>query len=417
MGLVLGVAAACQSERGGLEQDVTTAIQHGRYALALEEARRWAEANPGDASAQALFHDAQVAWMLDRGREQVFHGDLARGLDYFERAQTLEPDHPAVASWIKKTRAQLAVEWLDAAAENNGPENMDEAERCYEKVLQYDPGNAGAIDGLSQLLLLKNYRAGLSKTYFDDGVSSFRVLLLQQARRAFQVSRHYRENEPAALRAEQVEKLMAEERLAQAQRLEESGLYFAARNEYRLVLLIEPESAAGRDGLDRMDRESRATRNLAEADMAIRRGELDSAAKTLAQVGVLTDAQRDEVSRLQAGIEEKRLEDLYQAARMLSDDYRYPEAVAAFGDLLAIAPDYKDAALRKATLEEFIHLAEEFYAKALEAPDDAVAEEYLRAIHDVHWPEYKDVVERLKAIEARKAERARAAAGDGDGGG
>jgi tetratricopeptide (TPR) repeat protein len=108
---------------------------------------------------------------------------------------------------------------------------------------------------------------------------------------------------------------------------------------------------------------------------------------------------------------------MYQNARMLSDDYRYPEAVAAFDELLAVAPDYKDAALRKSTLEEFIRLAEEFYAKALDADDDAEAEEYLRAIHPVIWPEYKDVVERLQAIEARKAERERAGGTGGDGGG
>ena len=417
VGLVVSVAVACQSQASKGEQGVVSAIQHGRYAAAMEEARMLAEANPQDAGAQALYEHAQVAWMLDRGRVAVFHGELERGLAYLERAQALAPDHPAVGSWIKKTRAQLATEWLDAAAENTGPENMEEAERCYEKVLYYDPGNPGAIQGLAQLLLLKNYRAGLSKTYFDDGVSSFRELLLQQARRSFQVSRHYRENEPAALRAEQVETLMAEERLGQARRLEEAGLYFAARNEYRLVLLIEPESVEGRDGLDRMDRETRATRTLAEADMAIRRGQLEDAEKSLAEVGALTEDQHDAVSLLQSGIEDRRLDDLYQSARMLSDDYRYPEAVAAFEELLAIAPDYKDASLRKATLEEFIRLAEEFYAKALDAEDDAVAEEYLRAIHPVIWPEYKDVVERLHAIEARKAERERTGGDDDTGGG
>jgi tetratricopeptide (TPR) repeat protein len=406
--------AACQATEVEHERDVVSAIQHGRYDEALAEARRLAESNPRDEHAQALHREAQVAWILDRARDQVLRGSLERGLEYLEQARSLAPEHPTVESWIEKTRAQLAVHWLDAAAENSGPESMDEAERCYEKVLEYDPDNAPAIDGLSHLLLLKNYRAGLSKTYFDDGVSSFRELLLEQARRAFQVSRRYAENEPAATRAGQVERMLAEERLAQAKLLESDGLFFAARNEYRLVLLIDPGNAEGRDGLDRMDREARATRTLAEADMEIRRGQLAEAEETLAQAEALTDAQKDDLSLLQAGIEEKRLEDLYHAARTLSDDYRYPEAVAIFTELLALAPDYKDAALRNATLEEFIRLAEEFYAKALEAPDDATAEELLRAIHPVIWPEYKDVVERLAAIEARKAERLPSDDGNGD---
>jgi len=405
-GLVLGLLACaalgCQGSGKAVDQPVADAVQHGRYGMALERARRQAEANPGDSNAQAVYRDARVAYILDQGRREVFKGQLTEGLAHFEEAKALAPDHPTVESWIEKTRAQLAVYWLDRAAEQIGPEHMNEAELCYEKVLHYDPDNPDAVRGLSQLLLLKNYRGGMSKTYFDDGLSSFHLLQLEQARRAFQVSRRYAENEPAASRGRQVEKMIAEDRLAQAKHLESAGLYFAARNEYRLVLLVDPANEEGRDGLDRMDREARARRELSAAEMHIRRGALETAEKTLAQAEILTEAQKDQVSLLQSGIEDKRLEDMYLAAQSLTDDYRYPEAVQAFAELLAIAPDYKDAALRKATVEEFISLAEDFYAKAAVATTDEEAEGFLRAIQ-IPWPEYKDVAERLRAIEARKA--------------
>lgn len=417
LGLVMASFSACQAPDAEHERDVAASIQHGRYAEAVEQARRMVEEDPGDARARALQVDAQVAFILNQGRDQVFRGDLTRALQYFEEALALAPEHPTVKSWIVKTRAQLAVQWLDAAAENTGPEHMEQAEQCLENVLLYDPDNAAAKRGLSQLLLLANYRAGMSKTYFDDGLSSFRELFLPQARRSFQISRRYAENEPASVRGRQVEKMLAEERLEQAKGLEADGLYFAARNEYRLVLLIEPDDAEARAGLDRMDREARATRTLAEADMAIRRGQLDAAEKTLAQAEVLTDAQQDSVSLLQSGIEDRRLEDLYLSALNLTDDYRYPEAINAFDELLALAPDYKDAALRKGTVEEFIRLTEEFYALALAAKDDDEAEPHLRRIHTILWPEYKDVVERLQAIEARRAEKAKTAPDDGGGDG
>jgi len=403
LALLCLASAACQAQETRSDEKVVSAIVHGQYTVALEEARRLADANPNDPAAQELYREAELAFLLDQGRQAVFHGDLNLGLELFEKAGVLVPDHPTVRAWIEKTRKQLAVHWLDRAAEVTGPEHLDEAELAYERVLQYDPENAAAMEGLSHVLLLKNYRSGMSKTYFDDGLSSFRALLLEQARRAFQVSRRYRENDPASQRADQVEEMLAEERLAQAQQLEQVGSYFAARNEYRLVLLIDPDHVEGRAGLDRMDRETRATRTLDEAEMALRRGELELAGEALAEATVLTEAQKDDVSLLQSNIVEKRLEDRYLEARSLADDYRFPEAVAAFDALLAEASDYKDAALRKSTLEEFIRLAEEFYAKALAATDDAVAEEYLRAIHPVIWPEYRDVVERLKAIEARRA--------------
>jgi hypothetical protein len=60
-------------------------------------------------------------------------------------------------------------------------------------------------------------------------------------------------------------------------------------------------------------------------------------------------------------------------------------------------------------VEEFISLAEEFYAKAVAATSDEEVEGFLRQVQ-LLWPEYKDVGERLQAIETRKAAKG---AGDG----
>jgi len=396
---------ACRAPEREREERVVFRAQHGHFEDALEQARRLSDANPEDPQLQRLARDAEIALILHRGRQEVFRGELSTGLQYFDRAAQLDPDNVTVQSWIAKTHAQLAEEWLDRAAELKGPTQLDEAEQAYERVLEHAPDNEDARRGLAHVLLLKNYRSGLSRTYFEDGISTFRLLFLEQARRNFQVSRRYQENEPAAMRGGQVESLLAEDRLAQAQGLEAAGLYFAARSEYRLVLLIEPDNAEGRAGLDRMDREVRAAHSLTKADMAMRRGELEDAKETLIEAEQLTVAQADDVTLLQAGIEEKRLSDMYLEARSLTDDYRYPEAVLAYERLLALAPDYQDAVLRKATLEEFIRLAEDFYTRALEAPTDEEAEGWLRSIHPVVWPEYRDVVQLLEAIEARRAAR------------
>jgi len=405
--------AACQSGEKGREQKVLDAARSGRFELAVEEARQLAESNPDDPALQALYLDARVAALLDRGRDQVFAEDFDGALRSFLQATELAPGHPMVEDWLLKTRKQLATRWLDEAAENTGPEKLDRAEAAYERVLQYDPDNSYAVEGLAHVLLLKNYRAGQSKTYFDDGLASFRELRLQNARRAFELSRHYRDNDPAAARSEQVERMMIDERLAQARSLEEDGHFFAARNEYRLVLLLDAAHPEGRAGFDRMDRETRATSALAQADMEIRRGELAEARETLASAEALTEAQQDDLTLLASGIEEKRLQDLYQEALRLKEDNRYPEAVAIYDELLALAPDYSDAAPRKRTIEEFIRMADEFYASALAAKDDASAELYLRQIM-VIWPEYKDVVTRLDAIQARKPADEPSAEDDGE---
>ncbi len=380
---------------------ISSRVQHGQYAAALEEARRLAEGDPEDAALQRLYRDTQVAYILDQGRQAVFRGELNRGLELLEEARSLDPENPLVDEWILKIRAQLASYWLDRAAELKGPEQLDQAELAYEKVLEYEPENLDGKRGLAHVLLLKNYRSGQSKSYFDSGLASFRELLLDQARRAFQISQRYRENEPAAQRGEQVEIMLAQERLAQAKGFEEAGLFNAARNEYRLALLTDPENEEARDGFDRMDREVRANHSLAAADMEIRRGKLDEARETLDEADNLTVAQQDHVSLLESGIEEKTFQLLYDEARNLETDYRYPEAVAAYERLLSVAPDFADAGRRRTTIQEFIRLAEELYKAALEATSDEEAEGYLRAIQ-VPWPEYRDVPERLRAIEERR---------------
>lgn len=399
--LCLAALSSCHStgEASGREL-VLREVRHGRFEEALDRATRLLEAAPGDASLQALHRDVQVALRLDRGRDQVFLGQLDEALTTFQEAADLAPENEVVRTWIRKTQLQLADAWLDRASDLSGTDRLEEVSQAYEKVLEHDPGNPTAIEGRARTLLLMNYRSGQSKSYFDEGLTGFRRLKLEQARRDFHISNEFKGNDPARERMAQVEQQLAEERLEQAEQFEQDGFWFAAANEYRLALLIDPESERARAGLDRMDRETRAATSLSDADMKVRRGELDDARETLETVEDLTEAQKDSVSLLQAGIEEKGFEELYDRALSLTEDYRYPEAVVAYDELLAVAPHFRDAEQKKATLQEFIALAEEWYQQALAAESDADAMLLLRNVLVV-WPEYKDTNERLAKLEAR----------------
>ena len=240
--LGFGALAACKS--GGIdpEQDVAWLVRHARFAEAVEAAQRRAEADPDDPRAQALVRDARVAYVLHQGRQAVFDENPQEGLELFLAAAELDPNNRFVQDWIVKTKRQLAVEWLDRAADLGGSDQLDEAEQAFEKVLEFVPGDPEGQRGLARVLLLQNYRAVQSKSYFDDGVRSFRDYFLQQAQRNFDVSYKYdRENDRAQARSADVAQMLAKERLAQAYGLEEQGLFHAAGNEYRLVLLIDPD--------------------------------------------------------------------------------------------------------------------------------------------------------------------------------
>lgn len=394
------VLSACRGS-GHNDEAVASMIRHGRYADALEAARLEASENPDDPRAQALYRDCQVAYLLDLGRNSVFEGDSAEGLVFLYQAYEIDPSNRAVQDWILKTRRQLADEWLDRAALLTAPENLDQAEEAYERVLTYVPNHPDAVKGLSRVLLLKNYRAGLSKDYFDQGINQFRDDWLHPARWNFDVSHRYDPtNDSARHRADQVDLTLAQDRLSQARGLEKQGLYNAARNEYRLALLADPGNLEARDGLERMDRETHAHRAIAKADMSIRRGEYEQADEYIEEAEEVTEDQSDVVNQLEARIEDQQLSALYAEGQTLERDYRYQEAVQVYAELLELAPYYEDAIARKKTIEEFIVLAEDYYTRALDARSDEEALEYLRQI-PIIWPEYRDVDERLKALEGK----------------
>ena len=415
----LALSCAVASTELGTDE-IAGLVRRGDYNAALGRAQAMAEARPSDRHLQEFYRDVRVHEMLSRTRRLVFDDKPAEGLAILQEALDLDPQNGVVFSWIQKIRIQLAEDWLNRAVELRSRNRLEESREAYEASLAYVPPSGdravklsrGAKLGLSRVLLLQNYRHGLSKTKFDSGVRSFQRYLLHQAGHSFAASENYDpENERAKVRGGQVDELLAEERLALAQNFEADGLFFAARNEYRLVLLVDPESVEAKAGLDRMDKEVRATQIISEAEMQIRRGNLDKAGVLLAETLTFSEVQGDVIQRLEGQIEDRSLELMYLAARNFEHDYRYHEAVLSYDKLLERRPYYEDATARKQTIEEFIQKTEVAYGKALAATDDEEALAYLQQIQNIYWPEYQDVPKRLSELEARQSVEEEAAEG------
>ncbi|HED66864.1 MAG TPA: hypothetical protein ENJ09_15080 [Planctomycetes bacterium] len=407
-------SGACLSGGDGKhERDPLWLVRHGRYEEARDRARQIAEEHPDDEKARTIARDTEVAYLLDQGRNCVFRGAPEEGLAWFKRALEISPENRVVLSWILKTRVQLAEESLDVATDAVSKEDLQPAEDAYEKVLFYLPAEdldpriaklrEQASVGLQRVLITENYRDTQSRSYFQDGIRSLRLFQLSRSLHDFQVSVTYDgSNDSAKHRKQEVEHVLASEKLAKARSLEEAGYFHAARNEYRMVLLIDPENEDATEGLDRMDLEVRAHGELAQAEMQIRRGELDDAESVLEQASELTTNQEDQLGVLTAELEDARNRTLYERARGLERDYRYPEAIEAYDELLDEADFYEDAIARRNTLQGFVERAADLYAKGTAAEDDRIARQYLEQI-PVFWPEYKDVEQRLAEIDERLA--------------
>jgi hypothetical protein len=222
---------------------------------------------------------------------------------------------------------------------------------------------------------------------------------LDQAKARFLYSNKYEPgDEKVGQRNAQVNALLAQQRVTVARGFEQESLYGAARNEYRLAVALDPANVDAKAGLDRCTSEWKAAQHLEQARMEIVRNRLDRARELVDEGDQLTVAQKDLFEGARAKIEQARLERMYQEALTLERDYRFEQAIAAYAKLLKDVEYYKDAITRKETLEEYVKLAGDLYAKSEQATTDEEKLDNLRKIN-VFWPEYKDVADQLARLE------------------
>jgi tetratricopeptide (TPR) repeat protein len=397
-GLVLTLAAGCASERLDVREEVSSLVNHGRYEEAVQVSAKAAENAPNDAELAKLHRDASVAFLLEQARRASFVDKDEDALELLERAHTLDPDSPQVSDWREKTQRKLSERWLYLALELHAKDEIDAALAAYESSLRYAPGDKDALTGRDLCLAILNHRAGLGRTYFDDGLHALAEYWLEQARSRFSYAKKYKPDDPKAVqREDQVEQLLASERMQLGKRAEEKRMFGEALAEYRKAAALEPENAEARAGIERTRAELDVAGLLARASMDVVRGRFDRATELVEQAAAKTTTQKDMVEGKMAAIREARLERAYQAALALERDNRYDEAVAAYIDILAKADYYKDAITRRDTLEEYIRLAADLYAKAAAATDPAVKLEAMQQIRSF-WPDYKDVADQIKAL-------------------
>ncbi len=398
---LLGLAAACSST-GSSEgkESVPWLVRHGHYEDAVKLAAERRDEDPNDQRAIDEHRMATAAWYMERGRRLAFANQNEEALQAFAEAKALAPEEPVVDTWILASRNRLADQWLDLGLEAHNSDDLEGAIADYEKALSFVPDHEPTREILARALLQQNYRRGMGAQYYDNGVRALDRYFLHEAHSLFSyVLKYEPKNDRAHERGDQTQELLAADRATMASDLEAQGEYAAARNEYRLALLLTPALAAAQEGLERMQREEQAAELLRESDRLGLQGHFDEAEQRLDQARELSERQAPEIDAHRTSLHDARLERLYEAARTLESDWRYEEAVAAYGKLLEREPFFRDAIARRDTLQSYVEQAAELYAKYEAAGSDAERLSALRQIA-VFWPEYRDVKLRLAELEA-----------------
>jgi tetratricopeptide (TPR) repeat protein len=393
------LAAGCATEDKSVAHEVRELVDHGHFEEAVTKAAAASAAAPDDAALADLHRDASVAYMLEQGRRLTFEDKDEQAIAAFQGALAIDPTSKEAHDWLDKTDRKLALRHLNDALELHAKDQIPEALENYEQALVYMPADKDALIGRDLCQHILQHRQELGSSYFDEGVRALSDYWLEQARSRFSYSYKYRPDEERTHeRKAQVEKLLAEQRMSTGDAFEKDHKYGAARNEYRIALLLDPSNEGARAAVDRVQNEMEVSGLLERAGMNVVRGQYDEASKLVEEAGAKTQEQHDQVEGKQATIREARLEKEYQGALVLEHDYRFEEAVKQYDDLLAKAQFYKDVIARRDTLQEYIRLAADLYGKAAaeSAPDKKL--DYLQQI-SVFWPEYKDVRAQIAKLE------------------
>lgn len=396
--LLVAGAAACQSSSKMTElQRVNDLVTHGNFAEAVRYSADLAEQYPEDEDIEIMYRLASVAWRLDQARTLTFEDRDEEALEILLEAQRSAPEAEVVQAWIDKTYRKLTTRWLDYALELHADDKIEAAIEAYGKALEYSPGNLSALNGMAQAVIQVNYRAGLSESYYKDGLRALSDYWLQQARSRFDYAGKYdEENERTTKRREQVNKLIADERVVIAGTLEEEQRFGAARNEYKLALALDDGNQEAQDGLARTTVESEAATKLRDARMAILRKNYGRAKALIEEGLAMTTKQTEHFEGALAEIEESRLDAMYDEAVDLEKDYQYPEAIVAYDAILERAQYYRDVITRRSTLTEYVARAGELYDEAMTQTGEARLD-LLQQI-EIFWPEYRDISSQLEAL-------------------
>ncbi|MCY2961389.1 MAG: hypothetical protein NTY35_14595 [Planctomycetota bacterium] len=397
--LTAALFAGCSSTSVPKERDVRWLVYHGQFDEAVRVAAQDVQERPDDPEAVSLHREASVAWHLERGRRATFEDqdDVANAA--FRDALAIDPNAVEAADWLRKTERKVALRELGKALELHANDQIPEAVEHYEKALAADPEVPGAKQGRELAILLLRYRAGLGTRYFKDGLHAYSDYWLEYARSRFSYAEKYQTtDERARDRKDQVQELLAMQRLAAGRTHEEQGRFGAAHGEYRMAVLLDPENEDAKAALGRAKTELKVTEKLKLARIEIVRGRPEKAQKLAEEAIAMTTAQKDLADGVLAELRESRFEAIYRDALALERDWRFEEAAARYDDLLVEAQFYKDSIARRDTLQEYVRRASELYAKADAAgtPEEQLAS--LRQI-ELFWPEYRDVPVRIRALE------------------
>ncbi len=401
--LLLSACASSNTTPEMLLLEVQTLTRSGDYEAAAAAADAAKAQIPADSPLQEDLARAAAEVSIASGLEVVrslsFADEDDAALELLDEIEGRFPEEPMLDAWRRRIQRKQADRWFEIARSAMASSQFEAARVAYERAIGYEPDHGLAPAGLARVQLLEDYRAGLAKDYYFDGVRDLTELRLNESENSFEKSRRYdAESERTRRRITEVRREKSLARVEYAKELVADRRFAAARAEYAEAQRLDPLSEEIETALGTMRVEAEVAALLNEAESFVLRSEFEEAELLLSEAAERTTMQADAVEATREQIGSIKVEQLYRRALDLEHDFVFGAAILAYREVLDGRDFYEDARARLEALEAYVAEAARLYAEAEAASAPAEKLVLLRQI-EVFWPEYKDILDQISGLE------------------
>ena len=397
--LLTGACMSTEPDRTPRDR-VLSLIGHGEFAEAVELAAQFTEEDPVSQEFEDLHRYASVAYLLEKGRRATFEELDRLAIQRFQEALALDPEHGAAQRWLFKTQTKLASRLTDEGMELAANAEFQEAWRRYTEAIEVLPDFQLALDSMERLDSELAYRETKAGDYYDQGVAAMIEAEYNIAANRFGYVRKYRdEDDRLRRRSKKVDKAIGQERVDWATKLEQEGLFYAARAEFQAALLDDPDNAAAREGVLRSGREAEVSELLSRGQGALTRGEFIKAQIFFEDALEMTIQQKEAAQGMLDELALARRQAQFEVAVSLENDFRLEAAIQSYDDLLVQYPDFEEARVRQADLRTRVQKALQLYGSLSSDKSDEERLTILLQVEEL-FPDFRDVPERIERLEA-----------------
>ncbi len=377
------------------------------YEEIERERLRQADAGAVDPELLVAWEKIRFAYLLDRGRYEVYADEELRAIALLGDALQLRPGDAEALSLIRRAQEKLARRETARGTNLLAKGEFDQAVAAFRQAQVYKPGYAPAAEGEQKVADSIARLHSQAQQQFLEAIRKLPEFRYSEVEwhAAAALARDEARDDAKQVRARALRELAMQEAQLAQDALEEKN-YGAALMSYRSARNMWAGLPDVDANIARLEREVQATWKTEEAQLKIESNQLTAALAVLDEAFELSSLERTAINELRLLARKRQGQNAYAAARDLELQGDKAEALAAFEAMAAEWPDgLEDEQTRIGALRSDIDGAVKAYAagEAAEAQGDAAAALDQFKTARTYYARYRDVAERIARIEAKLA--------------